>query len=136
MKKKKLFPLGLSKNAKTAITFIAMIIVICFILFCSAIITGCSSQNATASDTSSQEEMIFELKCKLENQKKLVRAYQNVLHQVWLDKPNYVEDALSETDEFCDLNEIMGETDVFQLRNAEDSLRYKYQWFHETDDQL
>ena len=134
MKKKKLFPLGLSKNAKTAITFIAMIIVICAVLFCSAVVTSCSSQNATASGTPSQEEMIFELKCKLENQKKLIRAYENVLHEVWVDKPNYVEDALSESDAFCDLNEIMGESDVFQLRNTDDSVRYNYRWFHETDD--
>lgn len=134
MKKKKLFPLGLSKNTKTVITFIAMIIIICAILFCSAIVTGCSSQNATASGASSQEEMIFELKCKVENQKKLIRAYENVLHEVWLDKPNYVEDALSESDAFCDLNEIMGESDVFQLRNTDDSVRYNYRWFHETDD--
>lgn len=131
MKKKKLFPLGLSEKTKTAITFVAMVIVICAILFCSAIVSGCSSQNATANNTVSQEEMIFELKCKLENQKKLIRAYENVLHEVWLDKPAYVEDALSEGDAFIELEEIMGDTDIFKFHNKRDSIRYIYNWYGE-----
>ena len=120
----------LTQDDKYGLFFVALVLTLAIIGFCTI---GCSSQSATAAEKT-QEEVIFELKCKLENKEKLVRAYENVLHQVWLDKPNYVEDALSETDEFYDLNEIMGETDVFQLRNAEDSLRYKYMWFHETDD--
>ena len=130
MKKKKLFPMGISEAFKQVLAFIALILVIFAMCFCAAIVSSCSSQNVHAA---SQEEMIFELKCKLENQKKLTRAYENVLHEVWLDKPSYVEDALSESDAFCDLNEIMGETDVFQLRNADDSVRYNYRWFHEDE---
>ncbi len=120
----------LTRDDKYGLFFVVLVLCLAIVGF----LHSCSPQNTIANDVRSQEEVIFELKCKLENQQKLVRAYENVLHQVWLDKPNYVEDALSETDEFCDLNEIMGETDVFQLRNAEDSLRYKYMWFHETDD--
>ena len=133
MKKKKLLPIGFSETIKEVLFFIAAIITIFGMVFLAAALTSCSSQNATANNTVSQEELIFELKCKLENQKKLTRAYENVLHEVWLDKPSYVEDALSESDAFCDLNEIMGETDVFQLRNADDSVRYNYRWFHEDE---
>lgn len=123
----------MKEKVKRIVFFIVMMVILFTMIFLAAALTGCSSQNATTSGASSQEEMIFELKCKLENQKKLTRAYENVLHEVWLDKPNYVEDALSESDAFCDLNEIMGETDVFQLRNADDSVRYNYKWFHEED---
>lgn len=119
----------LTQDDKYGLFFVVVVLILAIIGFCTI---GCGTQDAAASEKS-QEELIFELKCKLENKEKLVRAYENVLHEVWLDKPNYVEDALSETDAFCDLNEIMGETDVFQLRTAEDSLRYKYMWFHEND---
>lgn len=69
------------------------------------------------------------LKCKVDNQEALIRAYQNVLHEVWLDKPAYVEDALSEGDAFIELNEIMGENDVFQFHNKQDSIRYMQNWY-------
>ena len=119
----------LSKDDKEGLFFVVLILTLAIAGF----LCSCSPQHISANDKS-QEEMMFELKCKLENQKKLIRAYENVLHEVWLDKPNYVEDALSESDAFCDLNEIMGESDVFQIRNSDDSIRYHYRWFHETDD--
>lgn len=135
MKKKKLFPIGISKKVKDAIKnvvfFIILVLFIFTIVFLAAALTGCNSQDIRA--TTSQEEMIFELKCKLENQQKLVRAYQKVLHEVWLDKPNYVEEALAEGDAFIELEEIMGDTDVFKLCNASDSARYNYEWLHEGD---
>lgn len=134
MKKKRLFPIGLAENIKRVLFFIALLATISAMVFLAAALTSCSSQNATANNPVSQEEMIFELKCKLENQQKLIRAYENVLHEVWLDKPNYVEEALAEGDAFIELEEIMGDTDVFRLRNKNDSVRYKYEWFHETDD--
>lgn len=133
MKKKRLLPMGFSEKAKQVIAFILMVITIFAMVFLAAAVTSCSSQNATANDISSQEEMISELKCKLENQQKLIRAYENVLHEVWLDKPNYVEEALAEGDAFIELEELMGDTDVFRFRNATDSIRYKYEWFHEGD---
>lgn len=133
MKKKRLLPMGFSEKAKQVIAFILMCVTIFAMVFLAAAVTSCSSQNATANDISSQEEMIFELKCKVENQQKLIRAYENVLHEVWLDKPNYVEEALAEGDAFIELEELMGDTDVFRFRNATDSIRYKYEWFHEGD---
>ena len=120
----------MTQDDKYGLFFVAVVLILTIIGFCTI---GCGSQDIMANEKS-QQEIIFELKCKLENKEKLVRAYENVLHEVWLDKPNYGEDVLNETDAFCDLNEIMGETDIFQLRTAEDSLRYKYMWFHETDD--
>ena len=134
MKKKKLFPIGISKKVKddikNVVFFIIMAVFIFTIVFlAAALTTSCSSQNATANDISSQEEMIFELKCKLENQQKLIRAYEDVLHEVWLDKPAYVEDALSEGDAFIHLDEIMGENNVFRFHSKQDSIRYMHNWY-------
>lgn len=133
MKKKKLFPIGISKKVKDTIKnvvfFIILVLFIFLIVFLAAALTGCSSQNATANDVSSQEEVMFELKCKLENQQELIRAYEDVLHEVWLDKPAYVEDALAEGDAFIHLDEVMGENNVFRFRNKQDSIRYMHNWY-------
>ena len=131
MKKKKLFPIGISKKVKDAIKsvvfFIILVLFIFMIVFLAAALTGCSSHDIRA--TTSQEEMIFELKCKLENQQELIRAYEDVLHEVWLDKPAYVEDALAEGDAFIHLDEIMGENNVFKFHNKQDSIRYMHNWY-------
>lgn len=42
----------------------------------------------------------------LEQQKKIVQAYERVLHKIWLDVPYYIEDVLFETDEFVYLDSI------------------------------
>lgn len=116
----------LSKDDKEGLFFVVLILTLAIAGF----LCSCSPQHISANDKS-QEEMIFELKCKLENQQELVRAYQNVLHEVWLDKPAYVEDALSEGDAFIELEEIMGDTDVFKFHNKRDSIRYMYNWYGE-----
>lgn len=61
---------------------------------------------------------------------KIIRAYGNLLHEIWLDKPSYVEDALMEGDAFIELDELLdGEWgDVFVLRNKKDSIEYHNNW--------
>lgn len=64
------------------------------------------------------------------HQQQIITAYSNLLHEIWLDKPSYVEDALSECDAFIELDELLnGEWgDVFILKNKQDSIRYQYNW--------
>lgn len=100
-----------------------------FILFVAAALTGCSSQSISANTAEGQEAEIFMLRCKVANQKAIIEAYEDVLHEVWLDKPAYVEDALAEGDAFIHLDEIMGENDVFRFHSKKDSLRYMNNWY-------
>lgn len=100
-----------------------------FIVFIAAALTGCSSQSISANTAEGQEAEIFMLRCKVANQKAIIKAYEDVLHEVWLDKPAYVEDALAEGDAFIHLDEIMGENDVFRFHSKKDSLRYMNNWY-------
>lgn len=117
-------------NVKLAIVTLIYCLFLGFVIWISSTLTSCSSQPLRASRTvkNAQEAELFMLKCKVDNQARLIHAYQNVLHEVWLDKPAYVEDALSEGDAFIELNEIMGENDVFQFHNEQDSIRYTSNW--------
>ena len=122
-------PDNVKNTIKLWLTVIVYVIFLALVLWSAAIVASCSSQNIKANETTSIEAE------KIKKQELIIKAYENVLHEVWLDKPNYVEDALSESDAFCDLIELTGEDNsVFKLRTAEDSLRYKYMWYHETDD--
>lgn len=58
--------------------------------------------------------------------KKQIGAYNNVIHRIWLDKPNYIEDCLSETDEWVVLDQLIeGDFgDAFTFHSTEDSLDY------------
>lgn len=60
----------------------------------------------------------------------IIVAYNHVLHRVWIDRPNYVEDALMETDEFQELNDLMFSQweDTFSFYNEEDSIEYHRNW--------
>ena len=100
-----------------------------FLLFFTAALTGCSSQSISANTAEDEEAEIFMLRCKVANQKAIIEAYEDVLHEVWLDKPAYVEDALAEGDAFIHLDEIMGENDVFRFHSKKDSLRYMNNWY-------
>ena len=99
------------------------------ILFLAAALTGCSNQQVQANTVEGQEAEIFMLRCKTANQAAIIKAYEDVLHEVWLDKPAYVEDALAEGDAFIHLDEIMGENNVFRFHNKQDSIRYMYNWY-------
>lgn len=102
-----------------------------FLLFFAAALTGCSSQSISANTAEDQEAEIFMLRCKVANQKAIIEAYEDVLHEVWLDKPAYVEDALAEGDAFIHLDEIVGESNVFRFHSKKDSLRYINNWYGE-----
>ena len=114
-----------SNTLKLGIVTFTFMLFLGFLLFFAAALTGCSSQSISANTAKDEEAEIFMLRCKVANQK----AYEDVLHEVWLDKPAYVEDALAEGDAFIHLDEIMGENDVFRFHSKKDSLRYMNNWY-------
>lgn len=120
----------LSKNLKLAGTTIIYMLFLAAVIWISAALSSCSSQSINASNTckDAQEAEIFMLRCKTANQAAIIKAYEDVLHEVWLDKPAYVEDALAEGDAFIHLDEIMGENNVFRFHDKRDSLRYMHNW--------
>lgn len=118
-----------SNTLKLGIITFTFMLFLGFLLFFAAALTGCSSQSISANTAEGQEAEIFMLRCKVANQKAIIEAYEEVLHEVWLDKPAYVEDALAEGDAFIHLDEIMGENDVFRFHSKKDSLRYMNNWY-------
>ena len=118
-----------SNTLKLGIVTFTFMLFLGFLLFFAAALTGCSSQSISANTAEGQEAEIFMLRCKVANQKAIIKAYEDVLHEVWLDKPAYVEDALAEGDAFIHLDEIMGENDVFRFHSKKDSIRYMNNWY-------
>ena len=57
----------------------------------------------------------------------MIAAYAAVLHRVWIDNPSYVEDVLSESDEFVYLDSIRchDHEDTFFFWSEQDSLDYE-----------
>lgn len=53
-----------------------------------------------------------------------LEAFHCVLHRIWIDNPSYVEDVLTEYDEFCTLDSLTDFGDVFEFWSAEDSFGY------------
>lgn len=58
---------------------------------------------ALAMDATIQENE--HLKEELKNKTALIKAHNDVLDRIYADHPSYVDDVLSETDEYCDLTE-------------------------------
>lgn len=58
----------------------------------------------------------------------------DVLHEVWLDKPNYVEEGLMEYDMFIELDSLEdGWGNTFTFRDSTERQRYNWNWEHETE---
>lgn len=53
-------------------------------------------------------------------------AFSDVLHRIWIDNPDYVENVLMETDEFCSLDSLVESDyeDTFLFWNTTDSITY------------
>ena len=106
------------KNYLKAIIAILVFFVLFLIALCMA---SCSTQTAKAA--------IPETELK---DKRIINAYSNLLHRIWLDKPSYVEDVLNEYDEFLELDELLeGNWDkTFEFWSAKDSVEYHLNWLH------
>jgi hypothetical protein len=69
---------------------------------------------------------------KQQDSQRIINAYSNLLHRIWIDKPSYVEDVLWDTDEMLELDELLGgEWDkTFEFWSAQDSIEYHLNWIH------
>lgn len=122
-------------TGKNIIKVCAFMIVLTLVVFCTSAFSSCTScRNAANARTplikSADKEMkIYELECKIEHMENMLRAYNHLIHRVWIDKPTYFEECLTEGDEFCTLS-LMGHdwADTFTFYNAEDSIAYHMNW--------
>lgn len=71
---------------------------------------------------------IGELKKECAQKTVIQSAYNDVIYRIWIDKPSYVEDVLSETDEWVILNDLVDWEDTFVFKSKQDSLAYKSHW--------
>lgn len=111
----------MDKQQKDYVKMIAVLLVF-FALFITAVcLASCSTQAANAA--------IPETELK---DKRIINAYSNLLHRIWLDKPRYVEDVLWETDEMLELDELLdGDWNkTFEFWNTQDSIEYNLNWLH------
>jgi len=123
----------LTEEEKSTGMCILMIIVLSAMIFLAAIVTGCSSNTAKA-NTNVPENELLKYKHLTSEQEELLRAYNHLLHRVWVDKPVYVEECLSETDEFIELYNLLDGNwaDTFSFYNEEDSIAYNINWANES----
>lgn len=92
-------------------------------------VMGMAFASCGARETSAQELML-QRECAERTQ--IQGAYSDVLHRVWIDQPQYVEDILWETEEFLRLDSLLqGDwEDTFDFWSAEDSIEYELHWQH------
>lgn len=112
--------------------FLGMIIMIALI-FIAAILQGYNGGSASAKQTDDLPRKIVMLQYEVDNQREIIKAYGNLLHVIWLDKPTYIEECLSESDEFAVLDVMFDSEwgDIFKFRCEEDSLAYIHNWDNE-----
>lgn len=103
---------------------VAMIFVI--LIAIAIALVSCSTQAANAAIPEK------ELKVDSVRDAKIINAYSNLLHRIWIDKPSYVEDVLNEYDEFLELDELLdGDwNNTFEFWSKQDSIEYHLNWNH------
>lgn len=103
---------------------VAMIFVI--LIAIAIALVSCSTQAANAAIPEK------ELKVDSVHDAKIINAYSNLLHRIWIDKPSYVEDVLNEYDEFLELDELLdGDwNNTFEFWSKQDSIEYHLNWNH------
>lgn len=125
MKKYKKFPIwDVVFGMVIAVVAIGMI-------FLAAMFCSCTSQHTRAAEKySTRETAINE---KVDWQERVIVAYGDLLHEMWIDRPTYVEECLSEGDTFQKLSNLFGSDfgDIFTFWSIEDSLQYSQNWDNE-----
>ena len=124
---------GLERNVIKVCVFM---VVLALAVFCTNAFSSCTSCRRAANARTSlvkpadKEMKIYELECKIGHLENMLRAYNHLIHRVWIDKPTYFEECLTEGDEFCTLSDLMGYdwNDTFTFYNAEDSIAYHMNW--------
>lgn len=72
-------------------TWVAILVLLCMIVLLIAV--GATIQTNVR------------LKEELQNKTELIKAHNAILDRIYADHPSYIDDVLSETDEYCDLTE-------------------------------
>lgn len=108
---------------KYNVVYIAMMLAITLVFITS--LFGCKTQPAKAGIPETEL-------WKQQDSQRIIDAYSNVLHRIWIDKPSYVEDVLWESDEMLELDELLGgEWDkTFEFWSTQDSIEYHLNWVH------
>ena len=112
---------------KICIMWILLATLFCLgVIFCSS----CTSCRNTVHAVPQDKEAIMALEYKNQLYGDMLRSYNHLLHRIWLDNPTYVEEVLTESDEFCELDGLLGGQweDTFQFYNEEDSITYHMNW--------
>lgn len=111
----------MDKEQKNYLKAIFTILAFFTLFIVSLCLASCSTQSAKAA--------IPETELK---DKKIIDAYNKLLHRIWIDKPSYVEDVLNEYDEFLELDELLeGNWDkTFEFWSTKDSVEYHLNWLH------
>lgn len=105
-------------------TFLIFVLIVCLLFLLASAMSSCPSRPANA------QSYYRGLQKDTTELRQIIRAYNHLLHQIWIDKPNYFEEALMESDEFMELNDLLYSQweDTFQFYNENDSIRYHRNW--------
>lgn len=66
----------------------------------------------------------YDCSMKLSHAKEECEAWALLLHRIWIDNPSYVEDVLTEYNEFVRLDSLSDFGNVFEFWSVEDSVNY------------
>jgi len=107
------------KNSESVIVTLIAIVALSLMLF----ITCQRERKVNAEPVNSESQW----------DKEVIRAYNHLLHRVWIDRPSYVEDVLTETDEFVVLDSLLNGhwEDTFEFYSEEDSIAYHMNQYYE-----
>ena len=105
-------------------TVLTFLIVVCLLFLLATSMSSCTSQSANAQTYNG------ELRQDTTELRAIIRAYNHLIHQIWIDKPNYFEEALMESNEFLELNDLLYSQweDTFKFYDEDDSIRYHQNW--------
>ena len=108
-----------------------IILIICIALLFLVAFISCNGNSSANANIPEDTEYMRELRWYDET----LRAYNHLLHRVWIDRPNYVEDVLTECDEFIELDSLLNGHwgDTFEFYNRYDSVCYHNNWMNENN---
>lgn len=117
MKKKKIIP----KSLECIISVLAVVV-----LFMVCVFSVMTIMNSCHPKKVKEQINAYTLQQENEALKNQIYAYNNLIHRIWIDNPNYVEDVLCECDEWICLDQLVDGDfcGAFELNSKEDSLLY------------
>jgi hypothetical protein len=116
----------LPKSLQTFLKCALAVAVFACCLFIGWTLASCTSR------TVAQVSMNNKLESENDLFRRQIYAYNSLLHRIWIDKPNYVEDVLCETDEWIVLDKAVdGDFQhAFEFESKEDSVAYHLNWYN------